>query len=187
MTRRLPTPDNRRRGHLDPWTGSCGAPRERRCSPAMSERELPPITGRRLTKPIVSHATGLCLRTVGKRAIGRECGRRNRLCPYRRLRDRRRGAGHGVEFGWSKDPNARRLERRAGQRDHRPRQPDAHAAGGGDRAGGLEAEQVRTSPRRARSPNNHRGYAATWFLLALDALIIYGLALRKRWQAGRAP
>ena len=30
-------------------------------------------------------------------------------------------------------------------------------------------------------PNNHRGYAGQWFLFAGVALIIYGLALRRRW------
>jgi len=30
-------------------------------------------------------------------------------------------------------------------------------------------------------PNNHRGYAGQWFLFAAVALVIYGLALRRRW------
>ena len=36
-------------------------------------------------------------------------------------------------------------------------------------------------------PNNHMSYAVQWFLFAATALIIYVLALRKRWkaQAGR--
>ncbi len=35
-------------------------------------------------------------------------------------------------------------------------------------------------------PNNHRGYAMQWFFFAATALVIYGLALRRRWsgQAG---
>lgn len=32
-------------------------------------------------------------------------------------------------------------------------------------------------------PNNHLSYAVQWFLFALTALVIYGLALRKRWRA----
>ncbi len=31
-------------------------------------------------------------------------------------------------------------------------------------------------------PNNHLAYAVQWFLFALTALAIYGLALRKRWR-----
>lgn len=32
-------------------------------------------------------------------------------------------------------------------------------------------------------PNNHLSYAVQWFLFALTALVIYVLALRKRWRA----
>lgn len=32
-------------------------------------------------------------------------------------------------------------------------------------------------------PNNHLSYAVQWFLFALTALVIYGLALRKRWAS----
>jgi cytochrome oxidase assembly protein ShyY1 len=32
-------------------------------------------------------------------------------------------------------------------------------------------------------PNNHLAYAVQWFFFALTALVIYGLALRKRWLA----
>ena len=33
-------------------------------------------------------------------------------------------------------------------------------------------------------PNNHLAYAGQWFFFALTALVIYVLALRKRWNAG---
>ena len=32
------------------------------------------------------------------------------------------------------------------------------------------------------TPAGHRGYAATWFGLAVIALITYALAVRKRWK-----
>lgn len=35
-------------------------------------------------------------------------------------------------------------------------------------------------------PNNHLSYAVQWFLFALTALVIYGLALRRRWRDGQA-
>lgn len=35
------------------------------------------------------------------------------------------------------------------------------------------------------TPEGHRGYAMQWFLFAATAVAIYGLALRRRWQAGR--
>jgi surfeit locus 1 family protein len=33
-------------------------------------------------------------------------------------------------------------------------------------------------------PNNHLSYAVQWFFFALSALVIYVLALRKRWREG---
>ena len=38
-------------------------------------------------------------------------------------------------------------------------------------------------PDPANLPNNHLSYAVQWFLFAATALIIYALALRKRWRA----
>lgn len=45
---------------------------------------------------------------------------------------------------------------------------------------GLEAN---AKPDPANIPNNHLSYAVQWFLFALTALVIYGLALRKRLAA----
>ncbi|MDE8652929.1 SURF1 family protein [Novosphingobium album (ex Liu et al. 2023)] len=45
---------------------------------------------------------------------------------------------------------------------------------------GLEAN---APPDPAEIPNNHLAYAVQWFLFALTALVIYALALRKRWNA----
>ena len=45
---------------------------------------------------------------------------------------------------------------------------------------GLAANAV---PDPSDLPNNHLAYAVQWFLFALTALIIYGLALRKRLAA----
>jgi len=33
-----------------------------------------------------------------------------------------------------------------------------------------------------RFPNNHLSYAIQWFFFAATALVIYVLALRKRWR-----
>ena len=35
-------------------------------------------------------------------------------------------------------------------------------------------------------PNNHLSYAVQWFLFALTALVIYVLAVRKKWRATAA-
>ncbi|MGN3973734.1 SURF1 family cytochrome oxidase biogenesis protein [Tsuneonella sp. SYSU-LHT278] len=45
---------------------------------------------------------------------------------------------------------------------------------------GLE-QLARPDPRDV--PNNHLSYAVQWFLFALTAVVIYVLALRKRWRA----
>jgi surfeit locus 1 family protein len=42
---------------------------------------------------------------------------------------------------------------------------------------GLEANAI---PDPAEIPNNHFAYAVQWFVFAATALVIYGLALRKR-------
>lgn len=47
---------------------------------------------------------------------------------------------------------------------------------------GLEAN-AKPDPRDL--PNNHLAYAGQWFLFALTALVIYGLALRRRWKEAR--
>ncbi len=45
--------------------------------------------------------------------------------------------------------------------------------------GGL-AQLAKPDPNEL--PNNHLSYAVQWFLFALTALVIYALALRKRWR-----
>jgi len=42
---------------------------------------------------------------------------------------------------------------------------------------GLEASAM---PDPGELPNNHLSYAVQWFLFALTALVIYGIALRAR-------
>jgi surfeit locus 1 family protein len=42
------------------------------------------------------------------------------------------------------------------------------------------AQLARPDPRDL--PNNHLSYAVQWFLFALTALVIYALALRKKWR-----
>jgi cytochrome oxidase assembly protein ShyY1 len=42
---------------------------------------------------------------------------------------------------------------------------------------GLEPS---AAPSVSAIPNNHRSYALQWFAFALIALVIYGLAVRKR-------
>jgi len=135
--------------------------------------------------PLFRHATGVCLRIVGHRAVGGE----NRVGEpgYVHIVDcvtGGEGPGMSVEVGWSKDPNAK-VNWAGGpvsgviapDRVHRMRLVAASAPPG------LEPSKVpdvtSVSPV---TPAGHRGYAATWFGLALIALVTYVLAVRKRFK-----
>jgi len=135
--------------------------------------------------PLFRHATGVCLRILGQRAIGGE----NRAGEpgYVHIVDcvtGGEGPGMSVEVGWSKDPNAK-VNWAGGpvsgviapDRVHRMRLVAASAPPG------LEPSKVpdvtSVSPV---TPAGHRGYAATWFGLALIALLTYVLAVRKRFK-----
>jgi cytochrome oxidase assembly protein ShyY1 len=152
---------------------------------------LPPITWPtaplpRDQLPLFRHATGVCIRSVGQRAVA---GENLRGEPgYVHIVDCSTGAegpGMSVEVGWSKDPNAKinwsggpvtgiiAPDRRARMR-----------LVAGSAPPGLEP----SAPPSIRSiPNNHRSYALQWFSFAAIALIIYGLAVRKRWKEEPKP
>ena len=147
---------------------------------------LPPITwptapmpGDQL--PLFRHATGVCLRPVGQRAVA---GENLRGEPgYVHIVDCSTGAegpGMSVEVGWSKDPNAK-INWAGGPvsgiiaPDRRARMRLV--------AGSAPPGLAPSAPPSVRSiPNNHRSYALQWFSFAVIALIIYGLAVRKRWK-----
>ena len=129
--------------------------------------------------PLFRHATGICLRPVGQRAVAGE----NRAGEpgYVHIIDCATGAegpGMSVEVGWSKDPNAK-VNWSGGPvsgviaPDRRMRMRLVAASS----PPGLEAS---AAPALTAIPNNHRSYALQWFAFALIALIIYGLAVRKR-------
>jgi len=129
--------------------------------------------------PLFRSATGVCLRTIGGRAVAGE----NRAGEpgFAHIIDCATGAegpGMSVEVGWSKNPNARPNWRGgpvsgviAPDRRMRMRLVAATAPPG------LEPSAL---PSISSIPNNHRSYAVQWFSFAAIALIIYGLAVRKR-------
>jgi surfeit locus 1 family protein len=135
--------------------------------------------------PLFRHATGMCLKPVGKRAMG---GENLQGDPgYVQIVDCATGAegpGMSVEVGWARDPNAKFNwpggpvsgvivpDRRTGMRLVAATSPP-----------GLQPSKVPDAKTAsAVTPAGHRLYAATWFSLAAIALIIYGFALRKRWK-----
>jgi len=151
--------------------------------------KLPPIVWptvplKNADLPLFRHATGMCLRPVGKRtaggeSLGGEAG-------YVQIVDCMTGAegpGMSVVIGWSKDPNARfnwaggpvsgiiAPDRRTGMR-----LVAATAAPGLQPSAPPSIEQI---------PNNHRSYAVQWFAFAGIALVIYALALRKQLREER--
>jgi cytochrome oxidase assembly protein ShyY1 len=161
---------------------------------ARAER-LPPITWPTVPLgdaqlPLFRHATGVCLRPVGKRAIAGENAAGE--TGYIQIIDCVTGAegpGMSVVVGWSKDPNAK-VNWNGGPvsgiivPDRRTRMRLVAATA----PPGLEPSKIPdTSSVSPITPAGHRGYAATWFGLALVALAIYVLALRKRWRQGEAP
>ena len=129
--------------------------------------------------PLFRQATGMCLRIVGQRAQAGE--NRSGEPGYVHIVDCAAGAegpGMSVEVGWSKDPNAK-VNWVGGPVSGviaadplmRMRLVAATAPPG------LEAS---ATPSLASIPNNHRSYAIQWFAFAAVALVIYGLAVRKR-------
>jgi cytochrome oxidase assembly protein ShyY1 len=133
------------------------------------------------------YATGNCLRVIGRRTSAGE--NRAEEPGFVIILDCATGAegpGMSVAVGWSKNPNASTSWR--GGLVSGVIVPDDKtrfrlAADGA--APGLEPiappkPSVRVSPAR------NRGYAATWFAFAVIALVIYGLALRKRSREEQA-
>lgn len=136
--------------------------------------------------PLFRHATGVCLRIIGHRA---QAGENRAGEPgYVQIVDCVTGAegpGMSVELGWSKDPNAK-VSWTGGpvsgviapDRLMRMRLVAASAPPG---------LQPSAPPSLASIPNNHRNYALQWFAFALIALVIYGLAVRKRLKEPPKP
>ncbi|MEO5809303.1 MAG: SURF1 family cytochrome oxidase biogenesis protein [Sphingomicrobium sp.] len=131
--------------------------------------------------PLYRRASGNCLQVVGWRAVSGE--NRAGESGYAHLADCSTGAegpGMVVVAGWSMDPNAK-ADWRGGPvsgfigPDQRNRMRLVSDRG----LGGLEAS---APPSLDNIPNNHRAYAAQWFIFAFIALVIYFIALRKRFS-----
>src|SRR4030095_1777574 len=132
--------------------------------------------------PLFRHATGVCLRPVGKRAIAGE--NRAGETGYVQIVDCSTGVegpGMSVELGWSKDPSARvvwhgGLVSGTIAPAEKPRMRLVAATP----PQGLQASAPPSVEQIPITPGGHRGYAATWFGIAIVALVIYFFALRQR-------
>lgn len=133
--------------------------------------------------PLFRHATGVCLRIARQRAIAGEnqAGEPG----YVHILDCVTGAegpGMAVEVGWSKNPTAK-VDWAGGPVSGIivPDRVSRIRLVAGTAPPGLQPSRT-PSVESASSitPAGHRGYAATWFGLAVVALVIYSLAVRKR-------
>jgi len=140
----------------------------------------PPFKG---PLPLFRWATGFCQRIVGHRAA--EGRNRSGEIGWVQIVDCATGAegpGMSVEVGWSKDPNAR-VNWSGGpvsgvivrDRYRQIRLIAASAPPGLD-----QAELPSAQTAMLVTPSRNRFYALQWFSFAAIALIIYGLAVRKR-------
>ena len=135
--------------------------------------------------PLYRYATANCLRVVGRHtSTGESKAGEPGFLIILDCATGAEGPGMSVEVGWSKNPNA--STKWAGGlvsgiivRDARSRIRLVSAAP----APGLEAS-ARPAPSVRVSPSRNRGYAMTWFGLAIAALLVYGFALRKRLGEG---
>ncbi|QIK78937.1 SURF1 family protein [Sphingomonas piscis] len=147
-------------------------------------RNLPPVSyptmpSKSADLPLYRTADAVCVRVLGHRATAG----RNQAgdVGYSQIVDCTTGAegpGLAVDIGWSRNPNATVTWSGGPVRgvvapDSRTRMRLVAATA----ASGL---QPSAPPSIADIPNNHRSYAVQWFLFAGLALLIYGLALRKR-------
>jgi surfeit locus 1 family protein len=131
--------------------------------------------------PLFRYATGVCLRPVARQAIAGENLKGE--TGYSQIVDCATGAegpGMSVDIGWSKNPNAK-FNWRGGPVSG-VIAPDRHSRIRLVAAGSVPGLEQSAPPTTASIPNNHRSYALQWFSFAAIALIIYGLALRKRMK-----
>jgi surfeit locus 1 family protein len=134
--------------------------------------------------PLFRSATGVCLRPVARHAIAGEnlAGEPG----YVQIVDCATGAegpGMSVEVGWSKNPNAK--INWSGGPVSGVIAPDRHTRMRLVAATAPPGLEPSKPPSLDSIPNNHRSYALQWFSFAAIALIIYGLALRKRLREGQ--
>jgi len=135
--------------------------------------------------PLFRWATGFCQKVVGQR----EAGGRNRAgdVGWAHIVDCATGAegpGMSVEVGWSKDPNAK-VNWSGGlvsgvivpDRFHQIRLVAA-AAPLGLQPAGLPSLETAVPV----TPGRNLMYALQWYAFAAIALLIYAIALRKRWK-----
>lgn len=125
------------------------------------------------------HAEAFCLQPVGWRA---SAGRNRAGEPgWRHVADCRtsaEGPGIAVDMGWSKDSGAPAQWKGGEVRGVIGPDHDGQVLLVSDEA--VPGLQPSAPPSLDEIPNNHFAYAVQWFLFAGVAVVIYGIALRRR-------
>ena len=133
--------------------------------------------------PLFRYATGVCLKPVGKRVIsGQNRAGEAGYVHIVECATGTEGPGMSVQVGWSRNPNLR-IQWAGGpvsgiivpDRTTRMRLVAASAP-----PGLAPSAAPSAAAASAISPSGHRMYAATWFALAVVALIIYMIVVMKR-------
>ena len=147
-------------------------------------QNLPPIVfptqpTRNEALPLYRHATGTCMRVLGRRtAAGQNRAGEPGFVHIVDCATGAEGPGMSVELGWSKDPNAKIAW--IGGLVSGVVAPDSRMRMRLVAAGAPPGLQPSAPPSLDSIPNNHRSYAVQWFAFAAIALVIYGLAVRSR-------
>ena len=149
---------------------------------------LPPVAfptapARDENLPVYRYATGNCLRVINRRtSVGENQAGEPGFVVILDCTTGSEGPGMSVQVGWSKNPNAT-TSWKGGMvsgvivkdRSTRIRLVSASPAPGLEPNGPVK-------PAISVPPEQNRGYALQFFSFAAIALIIYGLAVRKRWR-----
>ena len=129
------------------------------------------------------HASVTCTRVL---TIGAMAGRNAQAQPgwAHVARCALGGGGEAdVVLGWSEQPNAVKWAGGAAQGVIGPGRSGEARLVAAPPLAGLAANET---PDPRTIPNNHLSYAIQWFFFAATALVIYALALRKRWRAEKS-
>lgn len=170
------------------WQLQRAQEKERLIARYAAAEKLPPIAFptnrvREDQLPLFRSATGVCLRVLGKQAVAGE--NRDGEPGYVQIVDCAAGAPGArmpVEVGWSKNPNA--PLNWSGGPVSGIIAPDARTGMRLVAASAPPGLEPSAPPSLSSVPNNHRSYALQWFAFAGVALLIYGLAVRKRLADG---
>lgn len=157
--------------------------------PAMAFPQIGPVPRDAMFRP----SSVTCMEVVGWRTeVGRATDGTSGSRYIAMCRTGAEGPGALVDVGVSQDPNIKPRWPGGVTSGMISTEPDHGSAigrlfGQGTILAPLLVADQPAVPLRASArpspdtiPNNHRAYAVQWFLFAVAALVIYGLALRKR-------